>query len=390
LERPFFELDVIRPPPSVSFFSAAAGSPLLDIPQRVEEKEEDTRPGHLTPLEEGDLEVYSPDYDPDLMIHVPEGSFLMGTDQPLIKIDGEGPMRKIFVPDFWLDAHEVSNAEFAKFVRESGHVTDSEKYGWSFVFYRLLPKEVDAASDMAVDGAEWWVRVTGADWKHPEGPGTTLSNRLDHPVTHVSWNDATAFCEWRRKRLPTEPEWEKAARGGLESRLYSWGNLLTPNGRHVCNIWQGDFPNENTLEDGYLSTAPVNSFPPNKFGFYNMAGNVWEWTSTWFTVCLACFSSSFRNLFISQTPEFIPQNNHHRSLRDSEKTVKVTKGGSFLCHEVGGTSLLSHFSVGEISFLPPPFPSHIVTGTEWLPELRTRLMTRLRTWASGVPKTTLE
>jgi len=227
---------------------------------------------------------FVPQYDPELMEHVPQGSFEMGTADPQNPRDGEGPARRLLVKDFFIDAFETSNHEFAKFVQAAGHQTDSEKFGWSFVFSGLLPEETDKQITEAVQGAEWWVPVNGASWRHPEGPDTNVHTRFDHPVVHVSWNDAAAFCEWKGKRLPTEVEWEKAARGGLEGQLYAWGNELTPEGRHMCNIWQGTFPDQNTLEDGYLATCPVNEFPPNGFGLYNVAGNVWEWTSTWFTV----------------------------------------------------------------------------------------------------------
>jgi sulfatase modifying factor 1 len=283
----------------------------------------------------GLVESFVPDYDPELMVHIPKGAFKMGTDDPKIENDGEGPIRKILVPDFKIDAYEVSNHEFAKFVKATGHKTDSEKFGWSFVFYQLLPKETNEKIQQAVEGAEWWLPVEGAIWRHPEGPGTDVHTRLNYPVVHVSWNDATAFCEWKGKRLPLEQEWEKAARGNLEQRLYPWGNILTPAGKHMCNIWQGTFPTENTLEDGYLSSCPVNEFPPNPYGLYNMAGNVWEWTSTWFTVCFSSFIHLllfFLLFFLINEFMLVSQARHNRPIRNREHLV--TKGGSFLCHEV--------------------------------------------------------
>ncbi|MFC4401641.1 formylglycine-generating enzyme family protein [Gracilibacillus xinjiangensis] len=244
------------------------------------------------------------------MVFLSGGEYLMGTnDEEGFKTDGEGPVRRVKVDSFYIDSYTVTNQEFKQFVIETGYKTEAEAFGWSFVFYKFLNKS-HIKIERQVPGTPWWFAVDGAYWFQPEGPGTTIEDRLDHPVVHVSWNDAMAFCNWAGKRLPTEAEWEYAARGGLEQKNYPWGNELTPEGEHYCNIWQGKFPDHNTLEDGYLSTAPAKSFPPNGYGLYNMSGNVWEWCSNWF----AKSNVSTSNKIDIQTP-------------------KVMRGGSYLCHK---------------------------------------------------------
>jgi formylglycine-generating enzyme required for sulfatase activity len=171
----------------------------------------------------------------------------------------------------------VTVADFAAFVRATGHRTTAERVGWSFVFAGLLAG--DAPPTRAIAGAPWWRQVFGADWAHPEGPGSGVAERQDHPVVHVSRDDADAYCAWAGVRLPTEAEWEYAARGGLEGARYPWGDDLHPGGEHRCNIWQGEFPSRNTAEDGWAGTCPVDAFAPNGFGLFNVAGNAWEWTA---------------------------------------------------------------------------------------------------------------
>lgn len=210
------------------------------------------------------------------MVSVEGRRFTMGTDdEEGYPDDGEGPARPVEVSSFWLGTTTVTNAQFARFVDSCSYVTEAERWGWSFVFAGLLPE--DFAPTRGMVDAPWWRQVHGACWRHPEGPGSDLELRMDHPVVHVSWHDAQAYCAWSGTRLPSEAEWELAARGGLEGCRFPWGDELNPSGQHMCNIWQGSFPEHNSVEDGYYGTAPADAFAPNAFGLYNMVGNVWEW-----------------------------------------------------------------------------------------------------------------
>jgi sulfatase modifying factor 1 len=230
-------------------------------------------------------------------------SFLMGAEDPDgFPDDREGPVREVRVEPFAISAHSVTTEEFAAFVAATGHLTRAERFGWSFVFAGLLPE--DFPTTRSVAHAPWWRQVEGADWRHPEGPGSSLEGRAGHPVVHVAWTDARAYCTWAGVRLPTEAEWEYAARGGLVQKRFPWGDELTPDGRHRCNIWQGSFPEHNTLEDGFLGTAPADAFEPNGFGLHNTSGNVWEWCADWFD------------------PAGAP----------GQGRGKVIRGGSYLCH----------------------------------------------------------
>ncbi len=271
---------------------------------------------------------------------LPGGAFLMGSDDPNgFPKDGEGPVRTITLDPFLIDIYPVTNRLFGEFVAATGYRTEAEFFGWSFVFWSHLPKHrlADMVEDTVAE-APWWCKVPGARWNAPEGPGSSLSNRGDHPVVHVTWNDAQAFCQWSGQRLPTEAEWEYAARGGLVQKAYPWGDKLRPQGKHLCNIWQGDFPHLDTADDGYSGTSPVDAFPPNAFGLYSVTGNTWEWCADW-------FDSTFHISGDRINPHGPP-----------EGTARVMKGGSFLCHK----SYCNRYRVGaRSSSTPDSSTSHL-------------------------------
>lgn len=249
-------------------------------------------------------------------VQLPGGTFLMGgEDADANPGDGEGPVREVTVAPFAIDAHCVTNERFAAFVEATGHRTDAERFGWSYVFAAFLTDELRRVSPR-LKNTPWWCGVEGAYWAAPEGPGSDLSGRWDHPVVHVSWTDANAFCQWEGSRLPTEAEWEYAARGGLRGKRYPWGDELTPGGEHRCNIWQGSFPFHNTAADGYAGTAPVRAYHPNGYGLYHVVGNVWEWCADQWA-----------------TTRPVPGSSRGHPAGPGQGTARVLRGGSYLCHD---------------------------------------------------------
>jgi len=249
------------------------------------------------------------------LVSLPGGTFVMGTDSDEgFRDDGEGPSRTVSLGPFRIARTAVPNREFAAFVRATQYVTEAERFGSSFVFHLQVPVAVRARIRQVPVGLPWWLPVEGACWQRPEGPGSHIHERPDHPVVHVSWHDAKAYCAWSGQRLPTEAEWEYAARGGLQEMRYPWGDELEPKGQRKCNIWHGHFPDapEAGTRPGPM---PVTAFEPNGYGLYNVSGNVWEWCEDWFSPDYHAATSKVGPLYATPTGS--------RSLR----------GGSFLCHD---------------------------------------------------------
>ena len=249
-------------------------------------------------------------------VTIPAGTFQMGDAfGEGYAADGEMPVHQVSIDSFRIDATAVTNSTFAEFISATGYETEAEKYGSSAVFHLLVRAPRSHILGTAA-GAPWWLNVKGADWAHPAGPASNWKQAPDHPVVHISHNDALAYCRWAGRRLPTEAEWEYAAKGGLDGKRFPWGDeLYGPAGEHMCNIWQGAFPEINTLGDGYLATAPVQSFPPNGYGLYEVSGNVWEWCSDWF------LPKYYRN-----SPAANPKG-------PTIGRGRVMRGGSYLCHD---------------------------------------------------------
>ena len=271
---------------------------------------------------------------PEGMVWIPGGTFWMGCDD--CDMPDARPVHLVSVDGFWMDRTPVTNARFAEFVSSTGYVTLAERKPDPRDYPQVDPGNLVAGSavfnppakDVALDDiSQWWEYVPGASWKHPEGPGTTTKGRDDHPVVHIAWEDAAAYAKWKGMRLPTEAEFEFAARGGLDRNSYAWGVDLKPGGKWAANIWQGRFPSNNLAEDGYQRTSPVTAFAPNGFGLYDVGGNVWQWCSDWYR------PDYFETLAASGTahnPQGPPDSYdpHEPGARK-----RVQKGGSFLCSD---------------------------------------------------------
>ncbi len=272
----------------------------------------------------------APEAPPDAgMAWVPGGWFWMGDNE----YPDAQPEHLVYVDGFWMDRHEVTNAEYAKFVEATGYKTVAEIPPTAEEFPEALPENLVAGSivfarpegDVSLDNhLQWWTYVPGADRRHPEGPDSSIEGREDHPVVHISWKDAKAYADWAGKRLPTEAEWEFAARGGLDRQSFCWGNRLRPDGNWQSNIWQGNFPRQNTALDGFLTTAPAGKFKPNGFGLYDMSGNVWEWCADWYQP----------NYYLT-SPDKNPQGpDSSYDPQEPGFAKRVQRGGSFMCSDM--------------------------------------------------------
>ncbi len=270
------------------------------------------------------------------LVSLEGGWFQMGANDGPHPQDGEGPVRDVFVDAFAISMTTVTNGDFAGFVHATGYETTAERIGSSFVFHAYIESGTETKPARQ---APWWHEVRGACWNRPYGPTSNLEDLSDHPVTHVSLENAHSYCAWAGMRLPTEAEWEFAARGGLQGAPFPWGDELCPNGQHRCNIWQGDFPHRNCFDDGYGATAPARCYQPNGYGFYAMTGNVWEWTADRFTRL--------------HSPQ--PTRNPVGPLNG---TQFVAKGGSYLCHAsyclryrtLSRQALSPHSTAGNLGF----------------------------------------
>jgi formylglycine-generating enzyme required for sulfatase activity len=270
---------------------------------------------------------------PDGMIWIPGGQFWMGSAEE--RMTDTRPWHRVYVDGYWMDKTEVTNEEFARFVKSTGYVTIAERKPRREDYPQARPENLVAGSvvfsppahPVALDNHyRWWSYVPGANWRYPEGPHSDIKDRMNNPVVHIAYQDAIAYCKWAAKRLPTEAEFEFASRGGLDRKPYVWGDEFMPGGNRMANTFQGHFPDTNTGEDGYLATAPVGSFPANGYGLFDMAGNVWEWTSDWYRADY--YQTLAANGEIAINPKGPPD-----SFDPSEPGVqkRVQRGGSFLC-----------------------------------------------------------
>ncbi len=289
------------------------------------------QPLHNDPAPAPATQVSAP---PAGMVLIPAGSFLMGEDDPAH--DYNGPVHQVTVKSFWMDATEVTNAQFTAFVEATHYITQAERTPRAEEFPDADPALLKPGANHFVGTThsveqftgeaefQWWEYKIGADWRHPDGPQSEITQRADYPVCCISWDDADAYTKWANKRLPTEAEWEYAARGGLASQPYVWGKELKPGGKWMCNIWQGEFPNADSAEDGYHGLAPVRSFPANGYGLYEISGNVWEWINDWFAPDYYLRSPASNPPGSSPVPDY---------QRGAGAPCKVIRGGSWLCND---------------------------------------------------------
>ena len=270
------------------------------------------------------------------MLCIPGGTFLMGSDRHYPE---EAPVHRVTVDGFWMDRTPVTNRQFRQFVEATGYVTFAETAPDPKDYPGALPHMLKAGSlafappkrrvDLSNWG-DWWTFKFGANWRRPYGPGSSIRGLDEHPVVHVAFRDAEAYAEWAGKQLPTEAEWEFAARGGLDGAEYAWGDELTPGGRQMSNIWQGEFPNENLVTDGYERTSPVTAFPPNGHGLHDMIGNVWEWTTDWYSTRHE--ADAAKACCVPTNPRGAgPEGSYDPRQRGARIPRKVLKGGSHLC-----------------------------------------------------------
>jgi formylglycine-generating enzyme required for sulfatase activity len=271
------------------------------------------------------------------MVWIPGGTFLMGSDHHYPE---EAPAHRVSVEGFWMDRTPVTNAQFLKFVKATGHITLAEQPADPALYPNALPERLAPSSIVFVpppgpiglgDPYQWWQYVPGANWRHPEGPGSSIRGRERHPVVHVAHGDAQAYATWAGKRLPSETEWERAAWGGREGVEYAWGSELHPGGRPVANTWQGAFPHQNTKLDGWERTSPVGSFPANGYGLLDMIGNVWEWTDDWYLEHRERMATDGSEMTqdgggCCESQRSVDPTSQHGAI-----PRKVVKGGSFLC-----------------------------------------------------------
>jgi formylglycine-generating enzyme len=272
----------------------------------------------------------------DSMVHIEGATFRMGSDSHYPE---EAPAHRASVDSFWIDRTPVTNAQFRRFVEATGHATFAELVPRAEDYPGALPEMLKAGSlvfappNHAVDlrnWAQWWKFEFGAWWRRPYGPGSSLEGLADHPVVHVTHGDAIAYARWAGKDLPTEAEWEFAARGGLDAAEFAWGDEFTPDDRHMANTWQGEFPHENLLADGYKRTSPVGTYPPNGYGLFDMIGNVWEWTVDWYAAKHA--ADPRKACCIPANPRGAREEDSYDSCQPQVRIPrKVLKGGSFLC-----------------------------------------------------------